>query len=65
MLQVLHELWNFYHGGHPCPKGTFLVFFSFIPLHQICIIIFSSDLQSVMISYNCQFWIRYYQYEIS
>jgi len=25
MLQVLHELWDFVIGGHPCPTDTFLV----------------------------------------
>ena len=25
MLQVLHELWDFVIGGHPCPTDTLLV----------------------------------------
>jgi len=25
MLQILHELWDFVIGGHPCPTDTFLV----------------------------------------
>jgi len=31
MLQVLHELWDFVNGGHPCPTDTFLVDILFKP----------------------------------